>query len=527
VLKVINLDFWVSQFCGDNYRVAVTNDPIFLTTTRNQDKFDGQKIVNNCPVNIPGGFHEIDKSLCSPVLTVWRTLHIEYDLMTNPTWEDNLIIRGYFRGFGGGHLNVATSINSIFCDACVENPIITFNPNQPLKDYSLVAPNGIAGFRTNGRFEGGGIRIYSPPVEVGVPNINGVGAASVIASNTVNSVSFTIPQDLTRVNTPAGIIGLQGVISGIPPLPDLVFNIFDIEVIGAEFNVVSTAPIPNLGAYNGGNIRIGGGPLEVGVVSSPTVDLLSFRIPKDNLKIPVEIRDDDNIVLGGQSIDIQPVNFNMAQAALSNVYINVVDDGGGDPINSQNGVDFYKNLKGESNALGDPYALGYREYNNNPVRRLSTAYGGPNYWVIYVLSGWQGETYNDSDPASEGAAQGLSLGASVDDCLVAPGGDFILFNHSSVSEAILFNPANSLDFAFGHELGHCLGLTHGNLYNLALDIPNRCLGFNAGPVGAGVPAANLSVMGIMAPGNFNLGGTNFIPYHTNIIRSRIQNPNHN
>lgn len=504
--KTWNVTFYVSQFCGDSYKVALHNDHQFLVNTRNRDKFDGPNIVDVCTAQPSGNCTPISASLTSPALTVWRTLHIEYDRMANPNLSDNSIINGYYRGFGGNHLNATDLLRGIVCTGCSTDP--TVDPNSPLRDGSNSLDAG-----TLGRCSGGGIRVCTPPIELGSPNTNDIGNTSVIHKASSQAIRFTSNLDLTLGGTLSGHITIAG-------QPDLFFQISDIERLpSSDLRVHITSTIPTLELYNGGNISIGGGPIENGIVMSTMPDDLSFTIPSGNLKIPVEVRDDDDIPLAGVSNDIMPASFFEAEIAYSKVYINIINDGGGNLANNSDNIPFYRNV--QEFELDDPIhydqysAKSYKDYNNKNTIRQSVDYGSNNYWIIYALSAWQSNTGSDADPISEGGVVGQAMGGTVSDCELAEGTDFLALFHSSHKEISAINPAITLSFTIAHEIGHCLGLSHGDVYFPGSAIPNSCLGVNYSPA-----------MLLMAAGEFSIGSLDIIPYQINLLRSRSANPKH-
>ncbi len=75
--KEKEIEFGVSKQPGDNFRIAAACDRDFLKQLRNQDDEDQEKVVD---ASNKREIADADKQV-SPVLTVWRRLHVERDSM--------------------------------------------------------------------------------------------------------------------------------------------------------------------------------------------------------------------------------------------------------------------------------------------------------------------------------------------------------------------------------------------------------------------------------------------------------------
>jgi hypothetical protein len=505
--EVMLENFWVSQMCGDNYKVAVSHDQAFIKSTRNYDVFDGDKIVEICTAGLDNKCKSIPENLCSPMLTVWRTLHIENDRMRNPNWQDNKLFKGYFAGFDL-HLN---NCNEIYF---IEKAILDFTPqlptDQPLFDGSDFP----------GRFQDGILSIGDPASIIDCPPSPPSLPQPCIASNTPDELQFSGLLDLTSNGTLSGVVSNS--VKG-----DFIFNVKDIEPLNPfnfDMKITMTTTVTGMNHYTGGDVSIGGGPFsKEGKVEFPDgpTDYFILREksnPLDpiNLLIPFEIADDDQIPMGGTSSIIKELDLAHAKQVYANVYIDVVNDGAGKLTNNRS-VPFTPNIiysPLDLNQYSGPRSISdyYSSYCNH--RNMMSN----NYWCAYFLSAWQTITTADQDPGIEYTFGAITLHsptnllAGQDDCLLSKGSSMVAYFWEAMHD---YNP-DWARFIPTHEIGHIFGLSHGNDYNSNINSPNTCLGI-----------ADLSEIGIMDTGYGTAGSVStniFIPYHINILRSRINSP---
>jgi hypothetical protein len=138
--------FRTSTFAGDNYRAAAAFGLDMLKTLVNEDrKRHGLKIVH--PMAKGGKEIPFSHQFTSPVLTVWRLLHIEFDSMENVNDDDNKLT-GLFTGFEGTRATQARAIKGTSV-TLKDTPADNLNPASLDLEY---------GSSWKGRFEDG--RLY-------------------------------------------------------------------------------------------------------------------------------------------------------------------------------------------------------------------------------------------------------------------------------------------------------------------------------------------------------------------------------
>ncbi|MEY3238648.1 MAG: hypothetical protein RIR11_86, partial [Bacteroidota bacterium] len=514
--EVMIESFWVSQMCGDNYKIAANHDKIFLTNTRNEDAGDQDRIVDKCTGD-PGKGKEISKNLYSPILTVWRTLHIEYDMMESPNGPSflskNLSFAGIFTNFNGQNMNDTDKLMGIKCDgSCPPNIYV---PTQPLRDGSPTS--------SNGRFEGGGIKIGKSAQVFCNPSVNNGGNGnSILVKSTSTALQLSTKMDLTMKAT------LEGILTKSDGTSPVSFNIFNVISSDQGFKIIMKKKMDNLNDYANGSISIGGGTTFPNSITIITGNKQEFNIPNASLAIPIEIIDDDLPWTGAASPGITPVSFDHTKKVYESVCIDVAVDGGGKLTNNESNIPFYPNLKQKItyDPLGNPidedlFAQKEAVSLNNDQLRQTSQIASQNFWVLYVLSSWQANTRSDSDPLSEVSPLGSAMDAEVDDCLIAKGGDMVCLWHGVYLETSA--GSLKLENVLPHEIGHCFGLSHGNIFTFTNSNPsddgkefiNACL--------TGI--STFSGMKIMTPISTN-NEVEFIYYHENLIRSRVESPAH-
>jgi hypothetical protein len=498
--------FWVSQKCGDNYRVATSNDQIFLNKLRNFDQYDQVDIVDACTSTPTGACTAIKSNLMSPILTVWRTLHIEYDLMNNPNWADNGIVTGTFSDFDGTDFTQLKKFLKIRSNAPASSTPPVFDPLQPLKDAS-----------PHGRFRNGGVRICIPPLVV----TNPIKATAIIPGGTVLVAPHgpdDIPLDIAFDATFGGTLGATIKSSGFPDVSTTISNIEKIPGQPNTFKVTLSNPISNFYDYNAGSISIGGGVftpagfVQIGSSSNNSLVLLPDGSGVSNLSIPIEIRDNDAIPLGGNSNIIVRDNLDQTRDLYKVVYLDVQNDGGGILTNNTDNIDFSKNISTPVGLSGiDDVYSGSKHIQLYVISNDyfgSKASASDSYWVGHIVGAWQADTYVDYD-GDKTAIMGRAA-ANTNDCILLKGGYGFCIFYESQTERL--SGCKNISTTTAHELGHCFGLSHGD--KSVDNVVNPCLNISS-----------LDQMGIMTMGSLSPPCSDYlkiIAYHQNIIRVRTK-----
>jgi hypothetical protein len=407
-----SIDFSVSLFAGDNYKVVANADIMFLKHLRNWDKIDGQKIVFKSealpfPPYTPGMQQEIqlpgNYSTPNP-LVVWRVLHVENDVMKPAGYYDNKIL---------------TSITD------VPNPVrVEITDDLTVGDASLNKSS--SPINGNGRFENGLLRVNVSPVVYGTIEANGD-----------QYVILTTPLNLYFSATKEGVFNNIW-ISGYTG------EIFD-EAGKKRVNVDSVINClpspPDWGAFAGGKMRIG--TTEYTIISA---EQDSFLI--DSFSLDCTLHDDDVDTRVSTRLDLTA-----AATAFADAYILVVDDGGGPPSsgtpgNSGIGVNFKAN-KGAKALEADVIAQGVAQ---------SAASEPPNYWIGYVSTAHQGgDRTADADPNSEGADCG-EVFTNESTVQGASGGNTAWVFVETIHDRFGVSGSQKVQIATAHEMGHLCGL---------------------------------------------------------------------
>lgn len=404
----VSATFEVARYPGDNYRFAVYGDLDFIKKMRNRDQFDKHAIKDECTGDLPN-CKEIDLQYESPILQVWRTLHIEHDMMRRaietPNNENRDIRGAYFTDF------VLHSSGKL-------EQILNVTGGLPLNDGSSGAQ----------RLQNGSTKIGN-------------------LSPLIRSILLTTGQNVYFV-TPGRVsfAGLSCLIKKSGQ-PDLNATITSITKPGIPTYLVKIDPIANLDSYSGGTVYLGGSSDVSGTMTAIPSSTTSFAL--SSIKVPVWLKDDDliDILPHDPSEGSRTIVKDAYKAAL----IDAVFDGGGYTSYNRNDLPFVINAP----LVSDPY---YTTDANSKAMESS------NYWIVNLVLAWQLITDVDADPNSEPlVVEGATTGDLPEHCKVNPGGNISIIATETIRD--FEYPDGNFEQKVGvvmtHEIGHQLGLTHG------------------------------------------------------------------
>lgn len=523
------INFMVTQHPGDNFMVVTHFDVDYLDKLTNDDS-QGHEL--NIYFQEGSVTNQVVEKFLSPVLTVWRLLHLEIDSMEDYMWEENQK-SGFFTDFVG----VGNDLDQI--KSLVDNngnALIIDNVSCNLDNDPNINPC-IGFYETdNGRFEKGRIIFGndSPPTpppgwsfnqlifegddanDVNSPVLgNGDARIQFINDGFVADVSLAglwcELTDPSGTNTALAILG----------------NITRSST-GMSFNIEFSNLHPSsttLSNFIGGTISIGGGDPKSIIASSSTIsEVVSY-----DLHIPFIIRDDDTppSSTNGLPHGANELDLTITIEAFKEVYVLPIIDGGGNLNNNNSDIPFVANypLNNNNNAQENYWS----SINNH---RASDDNERNSFWVAAIVSAWQAEEDKDADPQGESTVYGFvnEFDVVLNNFYIAKGYDSELIFRELFEDCppLLCSPLTPFEIPKGriiaHEMGHQFGLSHGQstfdgqpsvfeLYDEDGDnIPDD-------------PDTNPPKIGIMLPGFFAQYGTNsFSPRHKNLIRSRVTSP---
>jgi hypothetical protein len=348
--------------CSSNYLSAVTLD---ITPTGGGTNFLFQATPTNTVM--------VSTNIVSPLLSVWRTLHVEVDSMSNVV--DNV---------------VAANITSITGNAMNATELgldINLRTGLNPQDNSNNLDTGTVG---NGRFENGDVAIGFDPFAALHPNADLVTTNFVDAngdSRLVNANGFDIPSRIV-----------------VNPLFGAMTNDTG-QVVGLTGNTFTVSADLGTNNFTGAQFDVPGASFLIFTNSASTITVLG--VPP---KMPFILHDDD-----GDSI--MPTNLNNAAVAglleekYRPAYILPKIDGGGDPNNNKLNVPFVLNVDTTSFAAMNAVLTSANALESDGNR-------ANGFWVAYVLTAFQGHPYDavtdpsdirgDTDPNSEPRLAGVT-----------------------------------------------------------------------------------------------------------------------
>ena len=425
-----SVSFRVSQQPGDSYRLVANADEDFLAELRNLDAEDGLEIVDpriQLPLPEERAIRQPD-FYASPVLTVWRLLHVEADSMAKVDRDANTVRGEIEKAMASSGASRAETVG------------LSVNLTRDLSDDSWTLEKG-----DNGRFENG--TLWVGKAKVPTFPLKGNGQDYVRGPGSGIDVPFILqPGPSPSPSTgppPSTLVGWVQRFEG---------TVFDLEVAGND--------LPG-SAYANGTLNVAGTEMKVArVVDTPNAVVEVTQA----LPIPFELVDDDDMDLLPQ----RP-NLDTTITAFEKAYVLAVDDGGGNPSWNSDSVPFQLNLPPGDQAILDTL---------NDHRQSTEE--SASFWVVYVLSGFQYVPWaksgdpkeldkGDEDPLnSEAGVTGFTLwepggGPTVAADSVATGGEASIFFVETERDVYSQDPSTvSRDHAenVAHEIGHQFGLFH-------------------------------------------------------------------
>jgi len=412
-------DLMVTMQPGDNFMVAASHDQKYL----NGLTVNGILLQDSSGNLVGSG---TPKAKTSPMLTVWRRVHVEADSM------DIVPTTGPQQNYVTGKI---TSINGTSTMATLA--FIDQNLNDGSRKLDDPPPN-----TGTGRFQSGTIRIGTTGNVTETADLLGNGT-NYLEKDTGNGI--VIPCTVSK----SGETDVNGnVIS-------LISNVVKIGITGGTLTA----------NFAGGTIRIGGMSMTITAVndtdSSVTIDALA--------DIPIELVDDDDFnsndassLRGDQGEDVVALTQTFSRMQESDdptanvyapAYIRPVYDGGGSASNNNGNVSFVLNVANNTTGILNQINLG----------RSSGANESDNFWVAYVQVAYQPEALTDFDPNTESSTGGYTIvNGDTDDVSssagVPIGGDGSLVFIETMRDRVRF-PGSILDtITAPHEVGHQFGL---------------------------------------------------------------------
>jgi hypothetical protein len=430
---------------------------------------------------------QVDK-FGSKVLTVWRLLHVEYDSMKSFEWDQgdqgNLANLNIIKSISeNGAITSSKNVKKIKCLNSLSDEGTIFLDYSSYFDSIILAQKGFGRFQ-NGDLYIGTNDIKNPPVNLKIANGNIIGNDN---KNIILSVNSTVNLIKDKINSKIR-----------NKSKSIIKDVSVVEFIEIKPNVIKwlfLAPLNIDSSFIGGQLILLSIPNKI-----DSIDLINNFVYTSTINIPLIIYDDDQK-------SILPENeryLNHLNQTFESCYIRSLSDG---KMYSINDIipfcpNFCPNFENGS-SLQQSYLKGLIDSINTKNQSLSNKKN--NYWMVHILSSFQGSLERDHDSFKEkstlsGQTLPISSTNEIKDTIVGKGGYSSLIFLETLRDA---GVANTESFTITHEVGHQWGLSHGVDNNSMPLVPEY------------------QNMGIMKPENYT---GKFIPRHENLIRSRISSP---
>lgn len=453
----VTVTLQVSSNPGDNYRVAASTIQTGFSDFKAYQPSDTGELRHGSKTGGDGQPLPLaadEQKMVSPVVTVWRTLHILTNAMSKPLLDASADANNPERNFIKG---TATAIQAASTSGSFPLDItLAPEPGVALTDESPDLDNSNGNGTDNGRFEHGTLCLGT------APSLQSSGTCTSTTVNLLllgNGTHYVRTNDIIKGKLAPGS-------KGQAPILTAFVNAWDSQA--GEFTISADVTARNAHLYRGGTLTIGdvvlsvirvevraaGNNAKVVVVTQTggTAPKLRFYlIDDDMIRAPAAFMMTSTLLQAGQDRDAS-ANI-LAQAYIVPVY-----------VASARTPSFQRNIhvpKGTSSA--DAVAK-YLQPNLDPWRDIN---GTPEYWVAYAQGAFQGDRWEDGDPDHENRDPNdpLSPGFVEGGVTVTPragsttpsAGSFIFVE--SIRDAA--NPTifdQCLNETIAHELGHQFGL---------------------------------------------------------------------
>lgn len=433
-------DYIVSRQPGDNYRLVANADNDFLIRLNNNDdelnvggaaaNANKQRIVNQ---DIPVATNPVDREVrqadkyTSDVLTVWRFLHVERDSMA---------------ALPAGANEITGTINAIVGTGTALTEVTSTT------SFADGSPDLDSGTPGNGRFENGTLIIGADATRRTIAPITGNGTNRLVfPATSIAGLSF----DAADTDI-------------FSPTDHNVGTITNVTQSGTSFvwtlNTTSEGEA-DWNEFVGGKLTVAGG----GQMNITAVNKAAGTMTTSSMNIPFTVTDDDTATLPSlPDIGLMVEKFKPA-------YILPVFDGGGNPAYDRMNIIPSTNIDSTSHAALDA------EFNKTGAFE-SEGWRKPEYWVAYILQGYQGIETADYDPdgPAEWGPHGVNGGGTSGRrgaILFAESlADYVQQLSLSTGDAAVLGRRTVV-----HEIGHQFGLMdgtggiydYGDIYNLMID----------------------------------------------------------
>lgn len=408
----------VSLQPGDNYRVAASTSAAWLADVQARQNVAPAAPVQDGALNVSG-------PQVSPMLTVWRTLHLEIDSMapapvggSPEEYAQRNFISGVVRRISvsgptleGGESALAVIPRYVYVQPDQAEPVLS------LSDGSAELPE------QGGRFEKGRLTIGDGPGAVIVDPLDGNGTDSATGWEYLRAI--TTPPEPPRIDIPVRIRN--------GTLRDLHRSVVAWEWATWTF----TLDQPVSAAYVGGTLIAAG--LEWTVLAVNGADV----VVSDDQPLDFHVVDDDPLQW---PFAISTAYVSDSDSPLQNVFAHAYVRPRAD-LASQVQPPFIRNVW---NTL--PPVLGEAALRKAQLAAGREWQATPSFWRAYLQGAAQAGTRRDADPNSESAHLGLTQDLNDEH------GSFIFL--MTLRDQLLCPRPDQLQHTVAHELGHQFGLEH-------------------------------------------------------------------